>query len=50
MEVKSVEKPKETSEKTPIKDTPKVVETPIKEQPIKEIKCSLICGEVNYII
>ena len=50
MEVKSVETPKETSEKPTQTEPQKEEVKPIKEQPVKETKCSLICGEVNYII
>ena len=34
----------ETAKETPVK------EEKVKENVIKEIKCSLICGDVNYII
>lgn len=49
MEGKTEEKPQSTSEKT-VKEEPKEEIKPVNEQPVKETKCSLICGEVNYII
>ncbi len=50
MDVKNEEKPQESSDKKVTEDKPKEEAKPINEQPIKETKCSIICGEVNYII
>ena len=50
--IKVVETPvkaKEEIKEKVSKETPVKEEKP-KENIIKEIKCSLICGEVNYII
>jgi hypothetical protein len=50
MEVKIDDKKQEITEKKVIKDVPKEETKPVSEQPIKKIQCSLISGEVNYII
>jgi hypothetical protein len=43
---KEKEKPKEVVKETPVNE----VKVKVKEDIIKETKCSLICGDVNYII
>lgn len=50
--IKVVEKPVKDNEQIKekvVKETP-VKEGKVKENIVKETKCSLICGEVNYII
>lgn len=50
--IKVVEKPVKNNEQNKekvVKETP-VNKEKVKENIVKETKCSLICGEVNYII